>query len=1079
MLQGCNMRVKYGFFVVLSLLFLVGTATAVFPDASTISISKPWIIANGVDQTEITVTALNSTHGHFTDPIKDATVQFSVNNTKLGTLNNLTITTNDAGLAKTTFKVNTTSGIVNITARISSPDGYSVIRNVSVNIDHDSPYYSYFSHPLSGTVATEVPFNISITDYWGNRIDNRRGDHLISLHIHGPAPDDCNFVGDGHDISRALDQNGNLSVKVKLTTKMGPNNILMDAFESIPDKIEWIVADNNGVPFAMNQAVSPSPPILPADGVRYFTIIYTLFDKYGNPTNGQWIWVNTTVAGEERQFQSNNLGQILVQYGPRSSIGVINLTAISIGNNTVTLSKTVEFMNTGAEIIAFSANPDSMASGDVPQSNVTSDIIATIADRAGNAVEGEYVNFSIANITYNAPYNVTENPSLLTTSDLTNVYGNAKVKFRPGNFTTQGNPGYNATATGHCNVIATWNGTSKSLPVTWKNYPYISVTTSVNPYTVGINQTVNISISVNGDGWALGPRPADVVIVTNLAGGVGGADRLAQTKEGEKAFVNMSESGVFISLVSIGNNPTYPSSQSGTGGAGPFASANALNLWNQQQADGLPHFQPYEGAPMDKCLWDPAKWNTPSRSMPNATICPGTAYNYFNPSADAKLEMDFTEANSEANKVLLKNKIQSFNDFGGTNYAAGINMALNQFDKVKDNGHIKTLIIMGDGITMVAPTSPRATDSYWPSDWYPRANLGCFDESDSAKIAAWKAADLAKSQGIEIFVLGYPSYGQIDNQTIYGMVSPGRYYFVPDPTKMRQTFEDIFGEIREEAGVNTTMTVDFQNINVTGITTNGSEVYGYIYNPTASTKIGWQDGKTNVTNQSADWAADNKLDFSIGTIKIKQQWNATFQLKVKNSGIIDIFGKNSTVTFNGLTGSLILPQTFITVVPDLNVTEIGAKKITVEELKITEPGEIKAFLPVIWNSTYTGNQTLIEHIYYSNNNGPWVLFDTITHTYPHPPELIVPTQYSDHAELDVKKLPPGGYKIKVYATSLDAPDAMAETGPKTVGGTGKVFIKLEAPPFERFGLNQENITVSRYFNQEGQDPWGILDDWMV
>ena len=141
-----------------------------------------------------------------------------------------------------------------------------------MNIDHDIPYFSYFTHPLSGTVATEVPFNVSITDYWGNRIDNRRGDHTISLHVHGPAPDDCNFVGNGHDISRSLDPNGNLSVNVKLTTKIGPNNILMDTFGSIPDKLEWIVADNTGIPFVMNQVFSPSgsPPTLPADGVQVF-----------------------------------------------------------------------------------------------------------------------------------------------------------------------------------------------------------------------------------------------------------------------------------------------------------------------------------------------------------------------------------------------------------------------------------------------------------------------------------------------------------------------------------------------------------------------------------------------------------------------------------------------------------------------------------------------------------------------------------------------------------------------------------------------------------------------------------------
>ena len=175
-----------------------------------------------------------------------------------------------------------------------------------------------------------------------------------------------------------------------------------------------------------------------------------------------------------------------------------------------------------------------MASRDVPPSNVTSEIMATVADHAGNAVQGEHVSFAIADITYEGTYNVTDNPSLLSTSALTDVYGNAKVIFRPGNFTTIGNSGYNGTATGHCNVMASWNGTSKTVPVTWKNYPYISVTTEVNPYTIGINQTVNISITLKGDGWALGPKPTDIVIITNLAGGVGGAARLAQTKGGRE-----------------------------------------------------------------------------------------------------------------------------------------------------------------------------------------------------------------------------------------------------------------------------------------------------------------------------------------------------------------------------------------------------------------------------------------------------------------------------------------------------------------------------------------------------------------
>ena len=410
------MRAKSGIFIIISLLFLIGTVSALYPGASTIAVNSSWVIANGVDKDVITVNALNETHGHHTDPVIGATVQFAVADAKYGTLTNLTTITDSAGKATSTFRVNTTSGVANITARITSTDGYTVTRFININIDHDVPYFSYFNYPLSATVATQVPFNISITDFWGNGIDNRRGNHTISLHMHGPAPDDCYFVGAGHDISRALDPYGNLSVNVKLTTKFGPNNILIDAFGGIPDKLEWINADNNGVPFSMSQVIVPSgsPPILPADGVRFFTIFYTLYDRYGNPTNGQWIWVNTSVPGEERQFQSNNLGQIQVQYGPRSSIGVININATAIANTTLKLSQRVEFMNTGAEIIALTANPDVMASRDVPPSNVTSEIMATVADHAGNAVQGEHVSFAIANITYEGTYNVTDNPSLLS-----------------------------------------------------------------------------------------------------------------------------------------------------------------------------------------------------------------------------------------------------------------------------------------------------------------------------------------------------------------------------------------------------------------------------------------------------------------------------------------------------------------------------------------------------------------------------------------------------------------------------------------------------------------------------------------
>jgi hypothetical protein len=181
----------------------------------------------------------------------------------------------------------------------------------------------------------------------------------------------------------------------------------------------------------------------------------------------------------------------------------------------------------------------------------------------------------------------------------------------------------------------------------------------------------------------------------------------------------------------------------------------------------------------------------------------------------------------------------------------------------------------------------------------------------------------------------------------------------------------------------------------------------------------------------------------IGTIKIGETWNATFRLKVKKSGSIDVFGPNSLVSFNGGASTLTLPHTFLTVVPNLNATLMGSKTITLTNLTITEPGEIKGLLPVMWNSTYTGNKTITEQVYYSIDNGPWVLFDIKTHAYPYPPEIALDTEYVDYAQLDLKKLPPGGYQIKVIATAPDAPDVSLTTDTRLVGGQGKWFIKIE------------------------------------
>jgi hypothetical protein len=1056
------MRVKPSILIFISLLLLIGTVAAVgIPDTVELVSNNSWVVANGVDQKIITVRVLNTTLG-YEGVISGVLVNFNVADPSYGNMTPLSNLTETNGEAQSTFKVKTKSGIATITAMTSFGNNLTIYQN----IDHNSAYFADFTYPMNGTVASEVPFTISLTDRYRNPIDNRRGNHIINLHVHGPFPDDCGFAeaGYGHDSARILDANGNTSVNVKLTSKIGDNNIAMDAYQSIPNQLAWISAEAIGKPFSMTQVYSPSgsPPTLPADGVKYFTILYNLYDEYGNPTNKQFIWVNTSIPGEERQFMSNNIGQVTVQYGPRSSIGEIDITATSVGNSTLTLMQRVKFKNTAAEIISLTANPDTMPSQDA-NPLFTSNIIATVADISGNAVEGETVNFIIENITYDATYNVTADPNLLTSSAITDVYGRAVVQLRPGSFTTVGNPGYNATATGQCTVNATWKNSTKKLSVTWKNYPYLSVSTSVTPHTVEINKTIDVTIEFRGDGFALQPTPIDVVMVIDKSGSmenynIGGITRMQAAKNAAHTFVNkMNEGTDRIGIVSFDREDTViMDAPLGASFSDISNKINAIDPNNGGTAmrqgfkQGIDHLKA-NGRPSAVravILMTDGNWN-----LGGSPLAVGKGYDintWVRDNRDRGVSTKYYGFSGLATDF----EDQDYRWYSGL----GGDLSSSSNTVVKTPRQINP--------STGADVAPRTTEtrgggSYYVNGQFTQQNMSIY----------------AKDNNIRLYTLSFATTIPTDerNALIALANSTGGFYrHAPTQAALEAFYTEIAGDLKDTAAVNATMMADFDKINVTGFPMDGDQVYDYVYHPTESTKIRWQNGITNVSDQSADWLADSKLDFNIGTIKVGQYWKATFRLKIKQGGLIDVFGNHSMVSFNGGTEILNLPHTFITVVPNLNVTEITVKTITLDNLMCTETGEIKALFPVKWNTNYTGNKTLTEAVKYcikgpSSNcvdTGQWVQFDTKTHTYDP-----LTMEYVDFGQLDVTKLPPGEFKIQVRATASDAPDAVAETGFKPVGGQGKTFIKLEAPPFENF----EKILVdTQFFNQ---NPWGIVHSW--
>ena len=230
--------------------------------------------------------------------------------------------------------------------------------------------------------------------------------------------------------------------------------------------------------------------------------------------------------------------------------------------------------------------------------------------------------------------------------------------------------------------------------------------------------------------------------------------------------------------------------------------------------------------------------------------------------------------------------------------------------------------------------------------------------------------------------------------------------------------------LSEIAGVNTSMNLDFEHVTVdTDPTWSGADVFDYVVvddgmaSPASRTTILWPNSTRTFENQTDDWNDDFRLNFNIGTIKVKQSWETTFRFKVKKEGVIDLFGPGSTISYNDMPGSLHLPTTLITSIN--NTVPVGLQSGSLDVSNLAKSGPVTNFLPLRWNLEYTGSSNATETMWYSRDNGPWIQFDT--HTGIAPNTLSVPV-YTHTGMLDVRKLSYGTYRIKVHAIAPDSPD---------------------------------------------------------
>ena len=496
-----------------------------YPVNVVITSSRGWVVANGIDSALLTVTVTDGGN----NPI--AGVNLAMSASAPWGLRDSALTTDGTGKAQTLFLPTTTSGaaIITASASVQGVTTAPVTTTQVQNIDAGTPYFANLVYPSTATVSSQTTITVQVTDRYGNPVTG--GGTLTNVSFLTTTSGAGVFLdGMGNRLKAIpvpLNATGYAAVTFLVGTQPGDNYVSIIPPAPISSSLIDIVGIGDSIPFSITQTVSPAgnPPFIFADGKTSATIEYGLFDQWGNPAADQAIQIVTS-AGENQIFTTNQEGSATILYGPKISAGFYSITATAAMNSSVSISQTLQFGSMDPTDMLLTASPQTMASLDVNPSMMAS-VIAKVIDGEGNPVSGQNVTFTIQSSS-NGTYVQTQPPAIGSIGNtdpisvITDENGQAVLDYYPGAFPTPGSAYYSETAQGTTTVSASWAGpngiVNRSIDLTYENYPFVSVYTDVNPKTVQTGGLVDVSVLLKGDGWALQPKPIDVVLCIDRSG---------------------------------------------------------------------------------------------------------------------------------------------------------------------------------------------------------------------------------------------------------------------------------------------------------------------------------------------------------------------------------------------------------------------------------------------------------------------------------------------------------------------------------------------------------------------------------
>jgi hypothetical protein len=754
----------------------------------------------------------------------------------------------------------------------------------------------------------------------------------------------------------------------------------------------------------------------------------------------------------------------------------------------------------------YSTNPVNMQMIVSPQIMVSRDVSATssallmarVMDVNGNPVQtyqGVPMNVTFSLQTPDtfpgAPsggYTETSNSSLSATTANMASNGFATVNFIPGTFATSGQTGYNATATGQINVTALWISpqgtqvTSKSTLI-WKNYPYLSIISNTSSSNTVVGGNVTLTITINGNGAALQPKPIDVELCIDRSGsmleGYSSTSNVATDKmiASQAAATNFSQNLHVgrdrIGIVSFGDDsathgwanlsPTYGSGQWNWGNVygydGPSygigSDSTAYNAWawvaepaNGQSATGNNPFNCGSSCPSSTY---PSGYDTTAThwQVLSANFNGGTP-KYYGSTVYNSTDLAFGYFQGQSS---VQNAMQTIVPAGGTSMRYGLWSAISQLiaNPPTQSGTVRAVILQTDG----------EWNTGGDPDGISNSNGGPVSLSGpgTGSVLTWAAAN-----GIKVFTIGIGSDADATELQNYATETGGTYYAASDQTQLSGIYATIAGQLIKQAGGNTTMVTNFGSISVGGASVSSIGNYmNYVYSPPVSTYVSMYNTNPSGTvieyagypyqrNDTLNWTQNQNFTFNIGTMVLNDTWQTTFIFSMLQNGTYTLFGPNTNnnVVFNdsstGLVSTGFIPSLLINVVNTSVIPGMNGPTLQVNNLIRTDNGATPNLVGLQWNTTYTGTSAsgdVLETVYYKSTS-PSSQWSQTSATVPPIGGLPNYPGVITTANIDTSSWAPGTYWIEVVAEANNA--ASEVTIPPityTKSSQNGAYIKLE------------------------------------